>query len=292
MKSVLVVGMAALLFIPFNEPVSMAASAPQSANEIRDCAAISGRDHNLDPLSAVCEFAKNADRLLPNFTCEQTTQRYLPVEPQVWRSEKGFVYEDVEQRHPDDLIADIVKATVTYEKGADRYTEVRIGARPAEQSVFNLIGPIAMGDFGSELLSIFREDNAVLFTFRERETDLNGDNNLVFDFRIPSRNNHLFTLREEPLATHPDLEGTLWVKTDTNEVSRLDLLVKNIDSNFSADHIRFSTTFEKVPFGDAGDFLLAKQSESVLCDRSHRCRHNVTSWTNCKRLAVKTKIIF
>jgi hypothetical protein len=251
------------------------------ASVVRDCAAISTRDPNLASLSAVCEFVKSMDRALPNFTCQQTTQRYVPISAIIRQSE---------ERRVDDIVADTVSATVTYENRIDRYTDIKIGDRPAPQDAVNLAG-LTTGDFGSELVSIFLEETAAVFAFRGQENS-QGVEEYVFDFRIPAGTNHAFTLREDGSETHPDLEGVLWVSKNTNEVRRLDIRAKNIDSVFSADHIQFSTLFGKVQFGDAGEFLLPSQSETTVCTRRRLCRHNVTQWANCRRLAVKTRIIF
>jgi hypothetical protein len=260
-------------------------AAPQTSSKrasvIRDCAAISARDRNLAPVSAVCEFVKAMDRALPNFICKQTTQRYFPIDAS---------YRQSEDRRPDDLLADTVSATVTYEDGVDQYADIKIGDKPVQQDASVLTGPIASGDFGSELLSILLEENATVFAFRGQENGPNGIE-YVFDFRIPAATNHAFTYREDGSGTHPDLEGVLQVSKETNDVRRLDILAKNIDPAFSADHVRFSTIFGKVKFGDAGEFLLPRKSESTVCTRRRLCRHNVTQWANCKRLGVKTRII-
>jgi hypothetical protein len=249
---------------------------------IRDCGAISVHDPDLAPVSAVCEFVKSMDRALPNFVCKQTTQRYFPIDAS---------YRQSEERRPDDILADTVSATVTYEDGVDQYSDVEIGDKPAQQDAFFRTGPITTGDFGSELLSVLLKENATTFSFRGQENGPDGVE-YVFDFRIPAATNHAFTYREDGSETHPDLLGVLRVSKETNDVRRLEILAKNIDPAFSADHVQFSTIFGKVKFGDAGEFLLPRQSESTVCTRKRLCRHNVTQWVNCKRLSAKSRMIF
>lgn len=148
----------------------------------------------------------------------------------------------------------------------------------------------ATGDFGSELLSIFAQENAATFSFSRMQDDHEGEE-YVFDFHIPAGRNHAFTYREDGAETHPDLRGTLWVSKDTNEVRRLDVLATNIDKAFSADHVLFSIGFGKERFGEGGEFLLPMQSESTICTRRQLGRHNLTEWQNCRKLGVKTRII-
>jgi hypothetical protein len=262
-------------------------SAAQQTSEVRvssvrDCSVFSTGERDLVPLAIVCEAVKMMEKSLPNFVCEQTTQRYFPF---------SAIYRKSEARRPDDTVSNTVSATVIYENGADRYANVKIGDRPVEGNKLDLLGPITSGDFGSELLSIFRVENGVTFKLREQVTRPGGGE-YVFDFRIPAAMNHAFTLIENGLQARPDLEGAIWVDRNTGSVRRLDLLAKNIGPGFSADHIRFSSFFGKVRFGDDSEFRLAQWSEATICDRGRLCTHNVTQWKNCKRLSVQTRITF
>lgn len=251
----------------------------QSLSPIRDCAAISSREHNLAPLSKLCTLVRGMDHALPNFTCRQTTERYLPI----WPGRRN-----PELRRSDDPVQDRITATVTYENGSDEYSDVKIGDRAIESSRLDLAGPISTGDFGSGLLSIFREENDAVFSFREAVAGLRE---YAFDFRIPAATNHTFRYYETGAETHPDVSGTIFVNADTGEVRAMNLLASPINFDFSADHVRFNTLFERVPFGEAGEFVLPTQSESVVCARKGPCWHNITRWTNCKRLAAKSRII-
>jgi hypothetical protein len=239
-------------------------------------------DQTLVPLSEVCEFVKAMDHALPNFSCEQTTQRYFPIVP-------GD--RNPEQRRADDTIQSTVSATVTYENGIDQYSKVTIGDQPAQSAFVGLNAPITTGDFGSGLLSIFRQENAATFSFRDESNGPDG-NDYVFDFRIPATTNQAFTVYENGSSTHPDVSGALWISATSHQVRRLDILATKIDSAFSSDHIRFSRVFGKVQFGDAGDYFLPKQSEMIVCTRRGLCTHNVTQWAKCKRFAAKSRIIF
>lgn len=262
------------------------AAAPQTlgvqVSSVRDCSAFSRGEQDLAPLATVCEAVKMMEKSLPNFVCEQTTQRYFPF---------SATYRKSEERRPDDTVSDTVSATVIYENGADRYANIKLGDRLVERSLLDLFGPIASGDFGSELLSIFRAANGATFTLRGEVTRPSGGEYL-FGFHIPAAMNHAFTLFENGSQTRPDLDGAIWIDKNTSEVHRLDLLAKNIDPAFSADHIRFSSFFSKVRFGDDREFRLPRQSEATICDRRRSCTHNVTQWNNCKRLSVKTRITF
>lgn len=221
------------------------------------------------------------DQALPNFTCEQTTQRYIPIDPGphvpvVRRSDGG--------------IHDTISATVTYENGSNEYSDMKIASHPVQGSWFDLTGPIVIGDFGSGLRSIFREENAAAFSFRESSDGPQG-RDYVFDFRIPAGKNHTFTYYENGAETRPDVSGALFVDTNTGEVREMSLLASPVNSRLSADYVRFDTKFGRVQFGEAGEFLLPTQSESVVCTRRGLCTRNVTRWTNCRRLAAKSRII-
>ncbi len=254
-----------------------------TAQLIRDCPSISAGDRNLTPLSAVCEFVKRIHQTLPNFVCEQTTQRYRPIDSDARGSE---------ERQVDDAVADTIRATVTYEGGVSRYSNIMIGEKPVQGEMFDVPGTTSIGEFGSELLSIFLQENAATFESLKTTKSLSGEDNYVFGVRISGANNHSWILREDGLAARPSLEGELWVSKETSKVIRLNIFVADLDKAFAADHIRVSTDFADVPFADAGTFLLPKHSETKLCTRNSLCMHNVTDWANCKRFAGKARIIF
>ena len=145
----------------------------------------------------------------------------------------------------DDLIQDTINATVSYENGSNEYSDVNIAGHPTQASLFNLTGPIVAGDFGSGLLSIFREENAAAFSFREL-TDGPQGREYVFDFSIPAAKNHAFNYYENGAEMHPDVTGALFVNANTGEVRQMSLLASPIDSAFSADHVRFEARFGRV----------------------------------------------
>ncbi len=157
--------------------------------------------------------------------------------------------------------------------------------------MFDLPGTATIGEFGSELLSIFLQENAAVFEFRGARKTLAGEDQDVFGFRIAATNNHSWTLREDRRSTRPELAGELWVSRETHQVVRLDIFVEKIDRAYAADHARVSTTFDDVQFPDGGVFLLPRRSETKVCTRSAICLHNVTEWTTCKRFAGKARII-
>jgi hypothetical protein len=263
--------------LPAQDAKTATQASSNRASVIRDCAGISALDQNLAPVSAVCEMVKAMDRALPNFVCKQTTQRYFPFSSRSRRSD---------ERIPTDIVADTVSATVTYEGGVDQYADVRVGGKSGNGAL--TARPITSGNFASELLSIFLEENAAIFIFHGEKKSRSGPE-YVFEFRISGATP--LTYREGTLETHPDVQGVLRVSKETGEVRVLDMFARKIDRKFFADHLGFSTTFGKVAFGDAGEFPLPKESESTLCNRDGVCNHSLTRWSDCKKLGVKTRMI-
>lgn len=132
------------------------------------------------------------DHALPNFTCEQTTQRYIPIDP-------GPRIREVRS---DDVIHDTISATVTYKNGSNEYSDVKIARHPSKTSLFNLAGPIVAGDFGSGCYrySARRRQRRSRF---EGATDSPQDEDYVFDLRIPAAKNHAFSYYENGADTLP-----------------------------------------------------------------------------------------
>jgi hypothetical protein len=196
-----------------------------------------------------------------------------------------------EERRGDDIVADTILATVRYEGGISRYSDITVGEKLVQGEMLDIAGATSVGEFGSELLSIFLKESAAEFEFRGETKSLTEDDN-VFGFRISTANNHFWMLRVGNVITRPGLEGQLWVSKGANKVSRLEILAPNIDKQSAADHVRIITSFSTVRIGNAGEFLLPQQSEAKLCLRNANCLHNVTEWTDCKRFAAKSRIVF
>ena len=246
---------------------------------IRDCAAISLRDASLRHLSAVCESVKAMRRTLPNFVCEQTTQRHRAVSMR-----RGG------ERTSGDAVADVVTATVTFEDWKNRYDDIKIDGVPVDTDMFDLDGLSSMGEFASDLLSIFFAENAAAFRFRQKTKTLEGDA-LVFDFYVAAATNRSWMLREKNRSTHPGLQGALWLDASTNQVLRFDLEVSDIDIQFATDRASRTTIYDDVHFQDGGDFLLPVRSEASVCTRDQYCTRNTTEWKNCKRFTGKARIV-
>lgn len=256
------------------------AAASKDPPLLRDCAALSFRNARLAPLTAVCESVRSMRRSLPNFICEQTTERHKPLRVGRRRIEGT----------PDDTIVDTITATVTFEDGVNHYSDIRVGDRPVPGDMFDIDGMTSMGEFGSDLLSIFLEENAAAFSWRERTKTLQGEA-LVFDFRVPAASNHAWVLKEKDANTHPRMEGALWVDAVTNRVLRLDLGAADIDWGFFTQRASRVTVFGEVHFPDSGDFLLPTISDATLCTWDDMCRRNTTQWKNCKRFLGKARIV-
>lgn len=268
--------------IPFLLSIAAVAQLPPprpARSAIRDCAAIAARDKSLLPLSTVCESVKMMRRTLPNFVCEQTTERHRAVS--IRRGGAGT---------PGDAVSDVVTATVTFEDWTNRYDDIKVDGVPVETNIFDLEGLTSMGEFGSDLLSIFFAENAAVFRFRQRTKTLEGEA-LVFDFYVAAPTNHSWTLREKDLSTHPGLQGALWLDAMTRRVLRFDLEVSDIDMQFATDRASRTTLYSDVHFADGGDFLLPVRSEASVCTRDQYCTRNTTEWKNCKRFAGKARVV-
>ncbi len=256
----------------------VAQSQPQA---IRDCAAISHEDPRLTPLAEACETVKQMQHTLPNFVCNQETQRYVPILVSVRHSE---------ERRPDDIVADTVTAVATYEDGATRYTDIKVNDVPKSDGMTDLPGVTVFGEFGAQLVSLFLDENSVIFRFREEAKTPDGDV-LVFEFEVPAGKNNSWVLREGEFSTQPPLEGTLWLSKKNHKILELNLATSSIDRSISADRVRVSTSFADVHFDGAGDFLLPSRSEAKMCSRDSLCTYNVTKWSGCKRFGAKTRIL-
>lgn len=218
-------------------------------------------------------------RTLPNFVCEQTTERHRPYSTR--RGDPDF---------RTDILLDTISATVTYEDGANHYDDIRVSDQAVSGEMFDIAGLTSMGEFGSDLLSLFLAENAASFRFREYTKTLEA-NAIVFDFYIPAAANHSWIYREKNASTRPGLEGSLWLDRNTNAVLRLDLGISDIDFHFDTQRASRTTVYRDVDFPQAGHFRLPVRSEATVCTRDQMCTRNTTEWKNCKRFTGKARIV-
>lgn len=202
----------------------------------------------VSPLSALCKFALTYRRELPDFICEQTSTRQARI-----------------QDRPSITVA---KARVTYQKGREYYSNVTINGKPCEDNSFantNPMGFVSVGEFGSDLVDLFKPPIGAKFKFR-KAAKLRKIPSAVYEFEIAASKNTFWVLRDSQGATlYPELKGELWLNRQSGRLLRLELQTTHLPHNSEFRTVDITIDYEEIQIAKAGTFLLPSKSEANVC---------------------------
>jgi len=224
---------------------------------------------------------------LPNFLCEQTEQRFRSDSKQrKWKH--------------DGLVA----AEVGYSRDrGETYSHLTVNGRQVPippsiskhsdllQYLFSLGygGWWQLGEFGGDLIFVFRPSSHATFKRRSEDTLASGTL-LVFDFRVNSVNSS-YTLHSEGATIHPGIEGSLWIDKSTSQLARIELHATEIAKNSPVRSFERNTTYDLVSIVDAGQFLLPVASETVACEQRSNCFRDRVTFDACRKFRVDSHVI-
>ena len=248
-----------------------AQSTTPPAIDMTRCQAIAAGDAREHPLSKVCEFALTYRRSLPDFVCEQTTTSTGPHS-----------------------IA-VLEAEVTFENGQERYSKVTTSSKgPKANSAASAIDFVSAGEFGSDLVNLFKVPTVATFRFR-REARLRNTPSSVYEFHVAAKNNAYWTVRDDRGVTlHPQYEGTLWLERDNEQLLRLALRSVDLPQDFGFATVAVTIDYRQVPLTDLGTFDLPSTSTTTACRRGWGepdCTKNVLVFHDCHKFASKGRIL-
>jgi len=248
---------------------------PGSAPVLDSCQAIARDDARLDLITKLCDFALKYRHTLPDFIVQQKT------------TSEG-------------MSKTVMTAQVTYQKGAENYSQVTVDGRPAPDSSFassppNSIQFSSSGEFGPALMDLFKIPGSTEFKF-SKVTSLENQPVAVYEFRVPQKKNLFWTfLLRDGRSYRPEFTGELWLREKTGEPLREEMTPVNLPTNWDITSARTVIDYAKVAVGDAGSFILPVKSESTLCNLGMygmgACTTNVTVFHGYRKFGITTRIV-
>ena len=238
------------------------------------CKVFDGAQAEMEQLAGLCRFAASYRQSLPNFVCSQQTVR-----------KSGNTKRD-----------DVISATVTYDHGLERYSEIRINGEPTSHGMSQLQGMTSWGEFGNLLVMLFDQPTAAEFRF-VRQDVVRGVPVNVFRFHVPRERNAIWMLRDGHRELLPEYRGELTLSRVTSRLMRIDIEALGIDDDFGLGSFHSSTEFDVVPIAGAGEFLLPARSSSEGCLRPSKsrktslCMSNRLELSGCHKFGSETKVV-
>ena len=240
------------------------------------CQAVTGGNQQLAPLAKLCEFALNYQRELPDFLAQMT----------------------ITERQPSSKI--VVTAQVALEQGHESYAAMTVNGKPVDVDSLNELPKSSMrftssGEFGAFLVDLFHPGEAE-FQFRKQAT-LNGTPVVVYDFHVSASSNTFWSLTDDLGHTlHPEFQGELWVEAGTGRLMRESLQPVHLPADFEITGLTTTIDYGLTAVGDAGVFVLASRSESLICT-FHRfskvvpCVSIIKTFSNYEKFTATTRIL-
>ena len=241
------------------------------------CTAIARGVEYSPALAELCRFALSLPRRMPNVICDLETSRH-------WRA-----YNSAHR--------DVVTATVTYEDGQERYSNLKINNETAKTSSEALNSSWSMGEFASILEMLFSPLSDAQFRF-SKEVKLNSAPALVFEFRVDQANNQLYYLHAFypggwGTTLFPAYHGKIWLNKSTFQLMRMEKETADIPESFPISRATTLIDYADTPLGDGSTFVLPGKSEIETCESGEfrECAHNVVRFRNWHKFRAKTRIL-
>jgi hypothetical protein len=259
-------GLVAALLIPRALAAQTAPSYLQNTVS-SPCDSLTPDTPHSDALRKVCLYAVTLPLLMPNFTCEQETSRYL-----------------------DDQAADIVTANVTYEDGRESYKDIKSNGHPITDAQLLSPGTWSTGQFGGDIRDLFETSNTVSFQFVS-ERKLDGRRVLSFQYQVAHQDVPMWRLHVQDQVLAPPYNGQLRIDEDTGSLLQLQLAATELPQNFPMSSADLQIDYVDVLFADGTSFVLPLKSEVNSSDHNGRHNRNVLEFRNCHKFRATARIV-
>jgi len=210
---------------------------------------------------------------LPNYYCQELVARYISeTRPANWQAQ------------------DIVSAALIYEKGKERYTDLKINNKPVKKNMEELNGSWSTGEFATVVNDLFSPATDALFRVARTDT-VNGREATQFSFDVDQQNSHWrITLASQTFF--PAYKGSIWIDKETGRPLRIEMQSRKIPSTFAVDTAEMTVDFEFIRIAEA-KYLLPTHAEVLSCARGNSmCSHNVIDFRNYHKFEGQSTITF
>ena len=185
---------------------------------------------------------------LPNYVCEEVVTRYVSEStPANWRAQ------------------DIVTTEVVYEGGEEEYRNIAIGGAPAKKSMVEANGWWSTGEYGTNLIDLFKPGTAAQFHFLQ-DSHAGGVSARKYSFVVAHENSH-WTVKFGSQSYVPGYTGNVWIDPATARVLRIEMDARSFPDGFETNHVESATDYEYVRLGESAQRLLPVHAEALSCRR-------------------------
>jgi VWFA-related protein len=221
-------------------------------------------------VAGVCHYAMTLPQKMPNFICDQDASRF---------------------RGKNKVPFDLVTASVRYEDGKESFDNIHVNGKPAPATAAQSTGLWSTGAFGSNLRSIFEEQNHALFEFA-RDGQWHDHPTWIFTYQILQQNVPLWRMHGNSQVLAPPYKGELWVDQKTGELLRFGSVATDFPSTFPMAEAELQIDYANVAFPDGSSFVLPADFTLTTDYRGQGITRNVVQFRNCHKFRAKTRMLF
>jgi VWFA-related protein len=222
-----------------------------------------------EALHGACIFALSLKQKMPNFTCSQSTSRYLADES---------------------VPRDLISAVVRYDQGEESFSDVKVNGRPVPEQEAHSVGLWSKGEFGGDLRAIFDPENHAVFEY-SGEKQAGSQAAWIFHYHIAKQNDRLWVLRGPDGVLAPAYSGELWLDEKTGGVARFQSEAEGIPLSFSMQSAELAIDYQGVKFTDGTEFVLPADSTLATAYRGEGTTRNVMKFENCHEFRATARLI-
>ncbi len=224
-------------------------------------------------LVAVRDRLFDREKDLPNYVCDQTTERFRAGS----------------RKNPKWRRRDRITGELLWVDRKEAYRGLKRNGKPLKAASPMATGMWTTGDYVSMLLNIFSPGARAAFRFVRNEA-FNGRDARVYDYSVEQENSR-WKLIFGGEQFYPAFEGTVWIDDDTLDVLRAEFRAKDLPISYPEDVLEVAIDYALVPVGGS-EHLLPVRSEALGCQRwEQRCTLNKTAYTNYRMFTVESTVM-
>lgn len=223
-------------------------------------------------LAAVGDQIYEFSRRLPNYVCDQTTERFKAgSNPPNWKRQDRITNE------------------ILFIDGRESYRGYLRNGKKLKDRTPQASGLWSTGEFYTVLLALFSADSAARFQYVGAETVGKVETRL-YEFVVKEENSN-WTLTFGGEIIKPGYDGAIWIEPKTRTVRRLEFGATALPITYPKDVSEMAV--ELGPVDIAGtEHLLALRSTVMACRRwKETCEKNESVYTNYRMFSTESTVM-
>jgi VWFA-related protein len=227
-------------------------------------------------LAETTKYAMTYKETLPNFMCEQITDRYIyrvnPVGTGQWNHKDKFT------------------ELLTYLDHEENRTIMEMEqSGSSSQDMENIHGAMSAGEFGVTLSGLFRPSSKA--DFKWKETGVLGDSTvLIFDYRVAPEHSTLNLRASSVDVITVGYHGQVYIDPVTRRVRRITQVADNVPPKFLIQAVSISVDYDFVVINNH-DYMLPISAQVIVVKGRTELDRNEIEFRNFRRFGSNMRIL-